>query len=131
MLLGCRTDRCVKEYYTCNSEQLKVKDMYLYEEDPGKKKAAAQAYYDAYMEERKTSTSSYIMMHIGRRERLPLVPIMMLTRSREKCLLGLIMMPTRRGDRHHFTVMHTRSIYQTEIFQEVPLLYPEGKCFIG
>ena len=71
----------------------------------------------------------HIMMHIGRRERLPLVPIMMLTRSREKCLLGLIMMPTRRGDRHHFTVMHTRSIYQTEIFQEVPLLYPEGKMF--
>ena len=39
------------------------------------------------------------------------------------CLLGLIMMPTKRGDRHAHG-----SIYQTEIFQEVPLLYPEGKC---
>ena len=47
-------------YYACNSEQLKVKDMYLYEEDPGKKKAAAQAHYDAYREERKTSTSSLL-----------------------------------------------------------------------
>ena len=27
-----------------------------------------------------------------------------------------------------FTMKHTGSIYKTEIFQEVPLLYPEGKC---
>ena len=31
----------------------------MYEEDPGRKKAAAQAYYDAHREERKTSFSSY------------------------------------------------------------------------
>ena len=75
-----------RKYYACKSEQLKARGLSLNEQDPGKKKAAAQAYYDARREERKASFSSYNMM---------------LTRRREKCWLGLIMMPTRRGDRHH------------------------------
>ena len=37
----------------------------------------------------------------------------------------------RQASLRIFTMMHTGSIYQTEIFQEVPLLYPEGKCFKG
>ena len=32
-----------RKYYACNSEQLKARGISLYEEDPGKKKAAAQA----------------------------------------------------------------------------------------
>ena len=49
-----------RKYFTCNSEQLKARSISLYEEDPGKKKAAAQAYYDAHREERKASTSSLL-----------------------------------------------------------------------
>ena len=61
----------------------------------------------------------HIMMHVGRRERLPLAPIMMLTRSREKCLLSLI-----GGDRRC-----TPEVYQTEMcFRKYHCcIYPEGK----
>ena len=52
-----------KKYYACNSEQLKARGISLYEEDPCKKKAAAQAYYDAHREERKASFNSYYDAH--------------------------------------------------------------------
>ena len=32
-----------RKYYACNSEQLKARGISLYEEDPGKKKTAAQS----------------------------------------------------------------------------------------
>ena len=42
-----------RKYYACNSEQLKARGISLYEEDYGKKKAAAQAYnYDAHRDEK-------------------------------------------------------------------------------
>ena len=34
-----------RKYYACNSEQLKARGISLYEEDPGKKKAAAASLY--------------------------------------------------------------------------------------
>ena len=57
-----------RKYYACNSEQLRVGGISLYEKDPGKKKAAAQAYYDAHREERKASFSSYYDAHRGERK---------------------------------------------------------------
>ena len=48
-----------RKYFAYNSEQLKARGVSLYEEDPGKKKAAVQAYYDVHREERKASFSSY------------------------------------------------------------------------
>ena len=57
-----------RKYYACNSEQLKARGISLYEEDPGKKKAAAQAHYDPYRDERKVPFSSYYDAHRDKRK---------------------------------------------------------------